>query len=139
MNASSRQMSMTDVTVSYPTDIVMKIYTQISSSVGTSEFNTGAAIGIVVSLMQLVAQYPKLSGIQRKGIVIDVVNRLIDEQGGSDADTKGNLKFLIQTIISPLIDTIISIDNKEIRIAFEKGCKRAFPCCFSSQQLNDTS
>lgn len=130
-----RQMSMTDIKISYPTDTVMKIYTEISTAIGDNQFTAANAIGIVVNLMQLAGQYPKLSGVQRKAIVVDVVNRLIDERS-NDEETKAQLKFLIQTLISPLIDTIISIDNKEIRIALEKGCKRAFPCCFSSQALN---
>jgi hypothetical protein len=77
--------------------------------------------------MQIVEKYPKISGIQKKSLVIQVLKKFVIDQ--SDGDTENALLLFIDTFLPSVIDTIISVDVKDLVINIKKGVKSFFICC----------
>ena len=82
---------------------------------------------IATNLMQIVEKYPKISGTQKKSLVIQVLKKFVIDQ--SDGDTENALLLFIDTFLPSVIDTIISVDVKDIVINIKKGVKSFFICC----------
>lgn len=77
--------------------------------------------------MQIVEKYSKLSGEQKKSLVINVIKKFVVDH--LDGDNETELLIFIDTFLPSVIDVMISIDKKELAIKIQKGFKLCFPCC----------
>ena len=59
---------------------------------------------VLIHAMTLVAIYPNLTGIQKKQLVIDALNRLVDETHYRDDVMDPILKSMIPSLIDNLVD-----------------------------------
>lgn len=89
--------------------------------------NSSNIISISIELMQLVENYKGLTGSKKKDVVIDVINLLLTTNV-RDKNELFVLKEIVDFTIPTIIDTIISIDKKEIRIKLKK-CVNYLFCC----------
>ena len=73
-----------------------------------------------------------IKGEQKKNLILDVLNNLIDEQ--IDDKKEGNvqgeidMKLFVKLTLPNIIDTFVSIDNKEVKIKL-KNSNRLLACC----------
>ena len=81
---------------------------------------------IVVNLMQLVEKYPDLTGVQKKQLVIDVVNKFIKDN--TEGDEEEILLTFANIFLPTLIDTFVSVDKKKIVIKMKKTFSSCFSC-----------
>lgn len=81
---------------------------------------------IVINLMQLVQKYPDLTGIQKKNLVIYVVKKFIEDK--TDKEEEEVLLTFVDIFLPTLIDTLVSIDKKEIVIKLKKTFSSCFSC-----------
>lgn len=82
-------------------------------------------IDFVVKAMMLVETHKKLSGQNKKNVVIKMLLRLI-ELTTLDENRKSSLKFLIETLAPNMIDTIVSASKGVLKL--NKNGKK-FCCC----------
>ncbi len=95
--------------------IVNEVYQLAKPMIQTKTFNLANLVGIGLLVMQLVDQYPQLTGAQKKQIVLLVVRNLLNETS-LDALTKELLNRAIDTTLTAAIDVIIKAKNGEIEI-----------------------
>ena len=108
-------------------DLINKLYESLCMIIANKKVTTINIVMIATNLMQIVEKYPKISGIQKKSLVIQVLKKFVIDQ--SDGDTENALLLFIDTFLPSVIDTIISVDVKEIVINIKKGVKSFFICC----------
>jgi hypothetical protein len=83
---------------------------------------------ILVSLMQFVEKYPKLGGSQKKQVVLEAINMLINDSN-DNVEESTHLKLLAQTTLPTVIDLVVSIDRRQVGIKLKKLYKYLLKCC----------
>lgn len=78
-------------------------------------------------LMQVVETYKNIKGDQKKNIVIKVLRMFV--KNNCTPDESQNINLLIDLALPSIIDTIISIDKKKIKIKVGKFLKKFGSCC----------
>lgn len=105
------------------TIVVDDLIKQITHTLPTEGITPGNVAQLVLQLMQLVERVPSLSGAQKKQIVIQVVNKLLQQ-----FNVSSEVQSLISMTVPPLIDAFIQVDKKQVMISIEKGIGRFFSC-----------
>ncbi len=77
---------------------------------------------VLIHAMTLIAIYPDLTGIQKKQLVIDALNRLVDETNYRDEVMDPILKSMIPS----LIDNLINIKTGQFRPGKNCVCLKIF-------------
>lgn len=107
---------------------VNQVYDNIKSMIVNKQFNASSFVTIVTMVMQLLTQFPQLTGPQKKNVAIQVITRLVQEIPipGIDQPTAA---LLINTTLSTMIDAVIAAANGQFNftqiVEEVKGC---FPC-----------
>ena len=114
--------------ISIPLQLIKPIYNQIGFFLDGNKLSTYNIIDLSINLMKFIETFPELSGIEKKNIVLYVLNKFSNDYL-NDGHNKTNIINFIEYILPSLIDSIISIDNKEIIINANKGFKKLFSCC----------
>lgn len=104
-----------------------KIYTKTSSKLNLkfknlrdkTEITPKDVINFIVTLMQIVDKY-KLSGSSKKDIVIRIINDIL-ENNNNNIENIEFIQSFVNNILPSFIDTIISLDKKDIIIKFENS------------------
>jgi len=81
---------------------------------------------IVINLMQFVEKYPDLSGNNKKNLVIHVVKNFIKDK--TDKEEEEVLLTFVDIFLPAVIDTLVSIDKKEMVIKIKKTFSSCFSC-----------
>jgi hypothetical protein len=116
-----------DIEISLPSsDTIDKLYESLSHIIGDKKVTTINIVLIATNLMQIVEEYPNLHGTEKKSLVIHVLKRFIVDH--LDDKKEHSLLLFIDMFLPSVIDTIISVDKKEVAIKFKKGLKACFSC-----------
>jgi len=105
------------------TNPARKVYNEFLYILGGAPLTTANIVPIVVHLMEIVEKIPNLAGLERKELVLDVINRGADALGASS-----EVKNIINTTVPFVIDTVIKAIKDEIdglskkTKYFGKGC-----------------
>jgi hypothetical protein len=121
--------------ITVDTTVVTALYEQIKSMVGTNKVTGANIVGLLVSAMQAVELYKGLTGDQKKALVLNALNQLIDATVSDPVEAAG-LKTLVDVTLPVLINVLVSIDNGEIEIAVSncaKNCWSGFTGCCKKQ------
>lgn len=102
-----------------------KLYLQLLSIIGINKLTPSSIVIITAQLMQIISTITTMSGIQKKELVISVLNRFIIEKMGDNEESQA-VKTIIYATLPTIIDTYVSIDKKELIIKI-KSCW----CCFN--------
>lgn len=81
---------------------------------------------VIVLLMQLVEKQNRFSGLGKKRLVILLLEKLVDDT--LDKDEAINVKFLVTSIVPAMIDTLVSVDKKELQIKIKQSISNCW--CF---------
>lgn len=112
--------------------LVDEVYDTIKGMVRHQEITLVNIVTIGTTCMQVVEQYPQLTGYQKKQLVLRVLHNLIDEDPNLDPKTRATLKLAIDTTVSMAINFIVKAANGEIELlnkivaAVERKCGA---CC----------
>lgn len=118
---------MTDLFFSKYKNITMELYSIIKRISINDKITKTNVIDICIKLMQLVEKYPNIKGEEKKRIVITVLKQFITDT--LIIEEQLALLLFIEQILPSIIDTLISIDKKELTIKIRKGFKSLFTCC----------
>jgi len=126
----SKQVSISsnETTEKFPLKLVEKLYTRLVLEMNF-ELSPSNITMYLVTLMQLVESITSLKGQDKKNLVIQVMEYLILEQIRDDNEYKEQLSLLVKLTLPELIDTLVSIDRKELKIKIKKGIKQMFNSC----------
>lgn len=122
----------TDVIV---TDSTEKLYEELKQILAGTKLNASNLTVILVNLMQIIETYPKLTGPQKKEVILGGINILIDDQNDNVEDAE-ILKLLVKMTLPNLIDTLVSIDKKQVNIKLKRLTSYIFAsCCGKSVEV----
>lgn len=109
-------------------DEIIQVYNQIKEWVDNTEKpDASNIIVLVILLIKCVEKVAKdKEGSYKKDLVLKVLTKVINESK-LESDAKIALLVMVQTTIPVMIDTMISIANKEIDLV---KVKTAFSKCF---------
>ena len=88
------------------------------NSISSKKINSENIISQSIYLMKIVDTFKNISGVDKKKLVILILNKVIDLNIVSNIEEKEMLHSFINNILPNVIDMMISIDKKEISIKF---------------------
>jgi len=112
----------------FPLKLIEKLYTRLVLEMNFEISPSNITI-YLVTLMQLVESVTSLKGHTKKKLVIQVMEFLIMEQIRDDNEYKEQLSLLVKLTLPELIDTIVSIDRKEVKIKIKKDVRKLLSSC----------
>ena len=126
-------ISSNETTEKFPLKLVEKLYTRLVLEMNF-ELSPSNVTMYLVTLMQLTESISSLKGQDKKNLVIRVMEYLIMEQIKDDNEYKEQLSLLVKLTLPELIDTLVSIDRKEMKIKIKKGIRHLFESCFTKSK-----
>jgi hypothetical protein len=99
-----------DVVILNDNDIIINLESLIKTVTRDDGLNAGNIMMLVSTLMETVGKYKKLSGPDKKRIVILVLKHAIDTSN-EDSNTKEILNLAMENIVPPAIDIMVDIAN----------------------------
>jgi hypothetical protein len=100
---------------------IEKISTQLVDEL--DNFSLGTIVDIIPHLIICVEKYKTLSGIEKKRLVLELIERFIDRTDGFGDDAI--VDPIIKTIVPSVIDNLIKVENK--KLVLRK--KNTYLCC----------
>jgi hypothetical protein len=76
---------------------------------------------IVFSLMQAMERCKTVSGLEKKLIVINALNKFIETNVNDEVESQ-QLQMIVTLTVPTLIDTLVSVDSGELRLRMKKLC-----------------
>jgi|UniRef100_A0A6C0E1P2 hypothetical protein len=110
---------------------------ELYNSIYSKQIDSSNIVSYVVLLMKIINSHKNIENIDKKKFVIFVLNKFV-EFNITDENEAYIIKMFINNILPNMIDTMISIDNKEIIIKTENYvftlCQRLRKmfCCIQS-------
>ena len=93
---------------------------ELYNSIYSKQIDSSNIVSYVVLLMKIINSHKNIENIDKKKFVIFVLNKFV-EFNITDENEAYIIKMFINNILPNMIDTMISIDNKEIIIKTEGG------------------
>ena len=118
-------------------DLAMTALSQETKKLLSGHKPTVASIlPTVVNLMQAAESINSIHGTQKKQMIVDALGNYISDEIKDDLPESDyrDLMMYVNFVLPELIDTLISIDKKEIIIKASKIVKSCFPCCSSTKK-----
>jgi hypothetical protein len=112
-------------------DLYKQIVDIIKENHYTAKYICTNVVVIVGMLMSAVEQYPNLTGMEKKAIVVKIFDKLIDELVVLFPDMDDTLKYLVQhakMMLPSVIDMLVSVGKNHVKILCKK-CIGLFKCC----------
>jgi hypothetical protein len=102
------------------------VFNTVQTVIRFRQLTISSIISIGSTVMQIVEQYPQLSGAQKKEVALSVLRRIVDTSNVSD-DTRRVLQSVISTTLPMVIDFIVMAARGQIAFvnmvsAQVKGC-----------------
>jgi hypothetical protein len=114
--------------MSPPRKAVTRLYTELKNIVGDRTVDRENVVGIALALMQLVENYREVKGPQKKELVLHVLKLFIEDTISNQSEAK-LVTGVIELTLPTVIDTIVSVDKKELKIKLRKGWRSLLACC----------
>ena len=86
-------------------------------------------VDILPKIIAYVQKFKKLSGDQKKALIIQILNVIIDKTDGPGDDAI--FDPILKRLVPVLIDTFIKIDNKELKFKTPGCLGKCFTKCCS--------
>ena len=114
--------------------IVDQVYAAVKHSI-THKISPANVIIVITVAMQTVERVKGATSVQKKEVVLAVVERLVDEI--DDSETRSAVSVAVQMLAPSIIDAVVSAANGKIDIGHAvkqtKNCLRGvFSCCSKS-------
>lgn len=113
------------------------IYDGIKGMIANKTFSSATFMLLIPRCMELAESLPKLTGLEKKALVIEVLGKLIDELPMQDDDKK-LLRMLILTVIPSTIDLIVSSSLGQFAINLYEEAEQEVTSCFARCSKKDT-
>ena len=109
-------------------EYVKSIFNDTKTLFQGETFNAGTVITLAVRAMELVEKIPRLTGAEKKVIVIEVVKLMVDETDLSEEDN-AKIDVIIDTTLPIAIDLIVAASRGMLNINGLKDKLKKLCCC----------
>jgi Ni,Fe-hydrogenase maturation factor len=113
--------------VSDTSEIILGIVNQLKSGFNQYSLSENNVIDYVMRVMNLVEMNNKLSGFEKKAVVIEVINKLLDESPNLTPEAKTSLKLIVNVVVPNVIEAVVSATKGNTNINKLLSEKK---CCF---------
>lgn len=117
-----------DVVITTTASDVESLYEEVKRLLHGGKLTPTNVVMIMVDLMQIVDTYTTLKGSQKKHVLLSAITMLIDDQNDNVEDAN-DLKNLVKMTLPSVIDVVISIDKKQLKIKAKKVWTMLLGCC----------
>lgn len=114
--------------MSLPEKATERLYGELKEIVGERTVDRENIVEIALALMKLVEHYPDLKGPQKKQLIIHVLNTFIADTVADPTEAE-LIEGIVKFTLPALIDTVVSIDKKEVQVKVRKGIRKLLSCC----------
>ena len=119
------------INLTVPKSSVENLYRELKQLLNGSKLTEGNVVSILISLMRFIDTFPNLRGYQKKLVILEAMNIMIDDQYKDDPEHCLNLKTLVSMTLPGVIDAFVEIDKKKINIKIKKSINNLIKCCCS--------
>ena len=122
------------INLTVPKSSVDNLYRELKQLLNGSKLTEGNVVSILISLMRFIDTFPNLKGYQKKLVILEAMNIMIDDQyvrDDADIEHGENLKTLVSMTLPGVIDAFVEIDKKKIQIKIKKSVKHLIKYCCS--------
>jgi hypothetical protein len=123
-----QQINIEMMEVQVPLAAVDRLYAELNSMIGTGTITSTNIITILFSLMQTIEQYTNVNGVQKKAVIIRVLDRFIKDKLGNTQEAR-DVSLIVKTALPSVIDTFVAIDTQKLKIKSKQCFKKIFACC----------
>lgn len=124
---SSTSLQMTSVNET--SQLIMSLVNKLKTSFEQYSLNENNMIDYVMRVMTLVEMNNKLSGFEKKAVVIEVINKLVDSSSSLSDESKTSLKLIIRVVVPGVIEAVIAsskgltnINKQQVETEIKKCC-----------------
>jgi len=106
------------------------IYNQIRQGFDNYQIDENNIVEFVIRVMTLVEQQKNLNGLEKKAVVIEILQKLVDSYDRLNDGSKDKIKLLIRTVVPGIIDTVVMATkgilsiNTKVEEVVKKSCFR---------------
>jgi hypothetical protein len=115
-----------------PKEIATDLETMLKKLIANYGLSNENIMFIVTNMMSNIGKYKTLTGLEKKEVVIILVNKAIDESNELDDQVKTVLKMTMQTVVPTAIDIMIDISKGRYKFKYlprlAVWCKK-LKCC----------
>lgn len=104
-----------------------EIYTSVLRTIRTRKISAADLVIVATSTMSIVQRYPRLSGQQKKQLVVEVLTKVVDDSDLLPADQEQAALMFIQFTLPPMIDVVVDA-YRHNGIDLKKSVNSCFPC-----------
>jgi len=127
IDISSVSMQMTNINET--SQLIMSLVNKLKTSFEQYSLNENNMIDYVMRVMTLVEMNNKLSGFEKKAVVIEVINKLVDSSTSLSDESKISLKLIIKVVVPGVIEAVIAsskgltnINKQQVETEIKKCC-----------------
>lgn len=106
---------------------VSRLYEDAKDIYSKQEITLLTIVNILTASMIIVENYEDISGLQKKQVVIDFLNKIVEDHVEGEEDRVALIMF-INMSIPVVIDSLISVDKQELQIKAKETVRKF--CCF---------
>ena len=77
-------------------------------------FDLGNTTVIVIDVMKQVDQIDDMSGLEKKGLVLDILNNIVDKTDAGEYDKE--IDAVLKIVIPTMIDKLVEVDQGKLKI-----------------------
>jgi hypothetical protein len=114
---------------------VQRLYDNLFMIIGTDKVTSVNMIKVIISLMQTVETYDNLKGVQKKEVIISVLNKYLDEKVLNETYDSKYLRLFINMTLPILIDSMISIEDGDLVIKTKSFFANMCGCIFKNKKI----
>lgn len=126
--SKTKELQVGNMKVTFPINAAERLYKELKKVIGNENLTRSSIVVVSMNLMTVVEHYDDVHGVQKKALILNALNHLIDDQI-NDPQEVMEMKLLVQLTLPTMLDTFISIDKKEMHIKLKKGCGKLLACC----------
>jgi len=126
--STTKEINVGSLSISVPVSAISSIYDELKTIVGSGTVNIANISELLIQIMQLAEGYSDLSGDQKKALVLDALDHLIDDQIKNTEEAQ-ILKKIVQYALPSVVDIFIGISNGDIKVDAEKCWSKFISLC----------
>lgn len=127
---------MSNKTISYQTKTKLLTVTTDSNIINTimleinnyKDLTLNNLVFLVTNLMITIGQYVSLTGVEKKELIIIILNKHIDTLI-IDENIKQTLKLAVDSLVPTMIDVMVDISKGKYNFKIKYVCSTIFSCC----------
>ena len=101
-----------------PKEIATDLETILKKLIANYGLSNENIMFIITNMMSNIGKYKTLTGLEKKEIVIILINKAIDESNELDDQVKAVLKMTMQTVVPTTIDIMIDISKGRYKFKY---------------------